>query len=402
MSIIHSIANNPVVQQQPGQSGEMLGTEGFDFLSAILGLQADQRPEWWKELGDFSKENPSPTDANPFGPGAALPTIADGMLAGLKLDAPTPQAPEAALQAQLKVDDATLRSAVRTAEEVTSAAVGGNLNLLAEPLEGKQSYELKELVDSVWGKDLRSIQVEEKPETTVDTTHHEILKAMHMPTQAKPEQVAAQEDRSAGFVKESLATVTEPVAKADKKTDRGEALMGLGMPGERVLEKDLASVEKPAETFATQAKAVALPQVRPTLDSLIAQGGGKMTLELDPPELGRLTIEVTTRGKHVELSIQSDNDQVRAALESGLPDLQQALQTQDLQLSHAEVKSGGEASFASFSFNKNNGGQDSHSQGGQFSQQNGERENQFSRFEPSFQNQTVARSRPDGRLDFRV
>lgn len=63
-----------------------------------------------------------------------------------------------------------------------------------------------------------------------------------------------------------------------------------------------------------------------------------MTLSLTPPELGQVEIEVTTKGRNVEVSVKSDNDFAKAAIESQVADLQQSLQEHDLNLSKIEVQ----------------------------------------------------------------
>ena len=63
-----------------------------------------------------------------------------------------------------------------------------------------------------------------------------------------------------------------------------------------------------------------------------------MTVALTPPELGKVEVEVTTRGKHVEIKMTSDNQMAKSVLESGLGDLRKQLEGQNLQLSHTEVQ----------------------------------------------------------------
>lgn len=82
---------------------------------------------------------------------------------------------------------------------------------------------------------------------------------------------------------------------------------------------------------------IPVPEVFQKVESLAYQGGGKMTLMLTPPELGQVEIHVSTKGKNVEVSVKSDNDFAKAAIESQVADLQQSLQNQDLNLSKIEV-----------------------------------------------------------------
>lgn len=91
------------------------------------------------------------------------------------------------------------------------------------------------------------------------------------------------------------------------------------------------------ENTSLKASHVPVPDVFQKVESLAYQGGGKMTVMLTPPELGQVEIHVSTKGKNVEVSVKSDNDFAKAAIESQVADLQQSLQNQDLNLSKIEV-----------------------------------------------------------------
>jgi flagellar hook-length control protein FliK len=59
---------------------------------------------------------------------------------------------------------------------------------------------------------------------------------------------------------------------------------------------------------------------------------------LTPPHLGQVEIQVTTRGKKVEIEMKSQSDLAKVTLESQLSDLKQSLHGQDLQLTKVEVQ----------------------------------------------------------------
>jgi flagellar hook-length control protein FliK len=62
-----------------------------------------------------------------------------------------------------------------------------------------------------------------------------------------------------------------------------------------------------------------------------------MTVALNPPDLGQVEIHVTTRGKNVEVSMKSENDFAKSAIESSLGDLRSSMEAQDLNLTKMEV-----------------------------------------------------------------
>jgi flagellar hook-length control protein FliK len=114
-------------------------------------------------------------------------------------------------------------------------------------------------------------------------------------------------------------------------------------------------IASPEVTVASPSQQSIQPQEWVTrTESLAQQGGGKMTIALTPPELGKVEIEVITRGKNVEVEIRSETDGARKALESGMSDLKSALLGQDLVLSKSEVKVGAMERFHMDGFNDQN------------------------------------------------
>jgi flagellar hook-length control protein FliK len=83
-----------------------------------------------------------------------------------------------------------------------------------------------------------------------------------------------------------------------------------------------------------------VPELMEKVSSMASQGGGRMTVSLHPPELGRVEIDVSSRGGRVEIDLRSENDMAKAVLESALGDLTQSLQLQDLNVTRLEVHSG--------------------------------------------------------------
>ena len=63
-----------------------------------------------------------------------------------------------------------------------------------------------------------------------------------------------------------------------------------------------------------------------------------MTVSLNPPSLGHVEIQVTTRGKNVEIQMRSETNLAKTTLESQLGELRHSMQVQDLNLSKLEVQ----------------------------------------------------------------
>lgn len=81
-----------------------------------------------------------------------------------------------------------------------------------------------------------------------------------------------------------------------------------------------------------------IPHVMQRAASMAQAGGGRMTVALSPPELGKVEVQITTRGKRVEIKMTSDSSMAKSVLESGLGDLRKQLEGQNLTLGHTEVQ----------------------------------------------------------------
>ncbi|MEE9543237.1 MAG: flagellar hook-length control protein FliK, partial [Thermodesulfobacteriota bacterium] len=64
---------------------------------------------------------------------------------------------------------------------------------------------------------------------------------------------------------------------------------------------------------------------------------GKATLTLNPPELGRLKVEIAVKNNSVKATIATENVLVKDALESNLPLLREALQAQGLTVDEVSI-----------------------------------------------------------------
>ncbi|MBM4317103.1 MAG: flagellar hook-length control protein FliK [Deltaproteobacteria bacterium] len=80
-----------------------------------------------------------------------------------------------------------------------------------------------------------------------------------------------------------------------------------------------------------------LPELFEKVQGMVQHGNGKMTVALNPPDLGQVEIHVTTRGKNVEVSMKSENDFAKSAIESSLGDLRSSMEAQELNLTKLEV-----------------------------------------------------------------
>ncbi len=403
MALIHSVVPTIVPVGQPVEAGQ-LGTDGLDFLTALLGLQADAPlEEGQAKLVEDLLE--TPIETLNFGQDAALPMVAEKTIP-VVLDLPVPEAKTA-----------------NTVPEINTQWQ----SLMDTPLADVDPIKLKQFVAEVWGnaEQVREVKVEElapkmvekqqglptlSPAEKLEIGQHHVLKNL---AAAKPEVLTGKEKqerpetisvRSEAAPIQFEATAKQAVqTKAERRPFQADPEVGMASAGSSAPDfSDVAIKLDPTKPDVAVSHAKWVPQVLPKVENLVEQGGGKMTLQLDPPEMGKLTIEVTTRGKNVELAIHADSEATRSTIEGGLSDLRLALQTQDLQLTHAEVQHTSESSFGSLHF-----GQGSSS--GKEQESSNERGHSFFGREEQMRSRTllqnespVARSRNAGRLDFRV
>ncbi len=78
-------------------------------------------------------------------------------------------------------------------------------------------------------------------------------------------------------------------------------------------------------------------EVTSKVTSLINRSGGKMTLSLNPPELGKVEVDVKTHGKEVEIILKPESSHTKAVLNEHIDELRSAISSQNLTLSRLEI-----------------------------------------------------------------
>jgi flagellar hook-length control protein FliK len=84
-------------------------------------------------------------------------------------------------------------------------------------------------------------------------------------------------------------------------------------------------------------------QVRNGIVTSVGQSNREAHIQLDPPELGKLAIQLVMEGEHICAHIVAESAEVGALIQSHLPELKQALQSHrlDLDTVRVEVQTGG-------------------------------------------------------------
>lgn len=126
--------------------------------------------------------------------------------------------------------------------------------------------------------------------------------------------------------------------KVEKSRKKDTDQLDLAVDDKNLVNNERAMDNQPKQIHNSKVTHNHAPELFQKVETMVHKGGGRMTLSLTPPELGQVEIEVTTKGRNVEVSVKSDNDFAKAAIESQVADLQQSLQEHDLNLSKMEVQ----------------------------------------------------------------
>ncbi|MCF8105395.1 MAG: flagellar hook-length control protein FliK [Desulfohalobiaceae bacterium] len=111
---------------------------------------------------------------------------------------------------------------------------------------------------------------------------------------------------------------------------------GSGKPDSPVLQvrpDSATSFDKNLQTMENKV----VGQVFVRLFSGLRQGSGSMTINMHPPELGKVKIRLISDKSGLNVHLHSQNQQVAGVLEKHLPTLQQSLQDQGISLSGLQV-----------------------------------------------------------------
>ncbi|MBG0775090.1 MAG: flagellar hook-length control protein FliK [Desulfovibrionaceae bacterium] len=129
----------------------------------------------------------------------------------------------------------------------------------------------------------------------------------------------------------------EHTGKTDAATTRAEAAE---FAAQQAVETARQSAEKASATLrqAKLSPESVLGQVKNGMMKTLAEGGKELTLRLDPPELGKLTVILQVHNKEVTATIRTENHEVSKAVGDQLSHLKASLEAQGLKVDKLEVQ----------------------------------------------------------------
>jgi len=391
---------NPLASMQPmsnmPSTNAAPGTVGFDFNTYLLGLQdkassVDGAVDWQSLiksddlvpadlLGEQSKGQ-EVTTQDPLAALFAVPQPLNSVIAAPVVPVSTAATPVA--PSEIGLQQSKQQSPVKTPE---FKQVQGELSSLkSEPkiqtVDWKALGLTQATPESIQGQGWDVQQVERLfTDRQADMPQSESSK-IALPVDAKVLNVESQPEKVQAFKQQPL-TANQPIIQMSEAQRKAEtSVPASGMRGEVAPETvvkegpaakvDLKNRTKPeahanseysllssitgdsgnppvkAETAvtasnqileATAPKDAGKPQWVSSAETMASQGGGKMTIALSPPELGKVEIEVITRGKNVSVEMRSESEGAKKILQGGMSDLKSALMGHDLVLQRSEVK----------------------------------------------------------------
>ncbi len=430
-----------IPQQMSLLKGTSLGqgqpeTGEFNFMNYLLGLQGSQTPTTLESLlaSEVTPPKQGPADPsrdplqamfaaipmpslNPvIAPDFKMvnPALPQGETALATLDAVKPQLVTSDLMSQgEKTAESVLSLTDRAVGETQVLKVSGKSEETGIPLQGFDR------VNEQMGMDLPISRQDQAMAAKKYGAHNA---KSELESSAKPNSVAPVAPAARPQVEDAVEASASPtlsVAMPSKpKSETTSTKEGVEAGGSNVndfSQATLAAHKAEVAGGAVEAKAmngpaaVGIPEVFQRVETLVRQGGGEMTVALDPPDLGKIEVKVTTRGNRVEIEMRSESIHTKAALEGHFSELKSAMQSHDLHLAKLDVQVRHDsASFAGQSFTgmadgRNAGGTQggpNQGQGRQFSETN--RKLTGASFEP----QVVARATNpmagNGRVDMRI
>lgn len=126
---------------------------------------------------------------------------------------------------------------------------------------------------------------------------------------------------------------TKTAAKAKAASTENPTILAAGAAS-----KAEAAAADPAAGLEKFAPRQVLRQVESGIFKNLSEGTKQLTLRLDPPDLGKLNLQITVRGQEVNVVLKAENADVGRMLQENMHQLRQTLEDQGLKVGKMEVQ----------------------------------------------------------------
>lgn len=307
-------ATSPIPGKETAENG---------LFRYLLGLQLPQNTD-----ESFASTLSGSSKINPLKDGDESIQALAGALAALGSQVAQPIEQQSGVLAEGVVDDSKVSSAkpdvTRTVDPILERLL--NVTQGLERGEGKDLPSLQHFDPSSMNNSDGSDVVGGQNASATSGENREVRLIDRDPSAVSRAETALHRARGPKSLEQSLDTATNALMQHGHSAQLSETSEAIAQD---VSANPAASIDP---------SAVSRSEVLRGIESMVYQGGGRMVVTLQPAELGRIELQVTTRGKKVEIDMISDSELGKTALESSMPQLKESLELQNFELTRAEVK----------------------------------------------------------------
>jgi len=188
-----------------------------------------------------------------------------------------------------------------------------------------------------------TVDPEKRPETASDADK---------PATAQKQTPAQQQDAPAGAQKPAMMQATQAAAQnepdAGGRGDGGGRLAqqsdAFAIPGSESVpntpegvSRASVSSQRPSDTPSSDAANDPAGQIRQSIQSSVDEGRSQVTIRLNPPELGRVTVRFEENAGQITALVEVAKAQTRAEIQQALPEILRNLQEAGVQIRRIDL-----------------------------------------------------------------